>query len=59
MQKICNVNISLEDLDALQTDISKKQEIISNIDNAKCSVQLQKIKDIIDKVESKQTLSKL
>lgn len=59
MQKICNINISLEDLDALQTDISEKQEIISNIDNAKCVTQLQHIKDIINKVESKQTLSKL
>lgn len=25
MQKICNVNISLEDLDALQTDISENK----------------------------------
>lgn len=59
MQKICNINISLEDLDALQTDISEKQDIISNIDNAKCVIQLQNLKDIINKVESKQTLSKL
>lgn len=56
MQKICDFNVSVEDLKDLSIDTTEKQRIINTIDSARCATELGKIKQIIDKVENGETL---
>lgn len=56
MQKICDINVSIEDLADLNVDVEVKKEIVSSFNDAKCSDQLDRIKQIMNKVENSKTM---
>ncbi|MBR4349908.1 MAG: hypothetical protein IKO34_03435 [Bacteroidales bacterium] len=56
MQKLCNINITIDDLYNLQIDTNSKQEIVDTINNARLQKVLNRVLDIMNKVESGNTM---
>jgi hypothetical protein len=56
MQKICDFNVSVDDLKDFTIDITDKQWIVNTVDNARCAIELDRMKQIIKKVENGKTL---
>ena len=56
MQKICDFNVSVDDLKDLSIDMTEKQQIVDTIDRARCATELDRMKQIIKKVENRETL---
>lgn len=55
IQKVCDFSVKLEDLADLQIDSTDKQFIVDTVNAAKCAKELQRMKDIIKKVEAGET----
>lgn len=56
MQKLCNIKITIDDLYNLQIDTISKQEIVDTINNARLQKVLNRVLDIMNKVESGNTM---
>ena len=57
MQKLCNIKITIDDLYNLQIDTTSKQEIVDTINNnARLQKVLNRVLDIMNKVESGNTM---
>lgn len=56
MQKICDFNVSVDDLKDYTIDTDDKQWIVDTVDNARCAIELDRMKQIIKKVENGETL---
>ena len=56
MQKICDISISMEDLKDLTVDVAEKQRIVDTIDSARCTTELERMKQIYKKVENGKTI---
>ena len=56
MEKICDFKVSVDDLNDLTIDVTEKQRIIDTIDNARCTAELERMKQIIKIVENGGTL---
>lgn len=56
MQRICDTNVTMSDLDNLSVDIEEKRQILSLIDDAKCTEELNRIKELIAIVEKGNTV---
>ena len=56
IQKICDINVSIEDLADLNVDVEVKKEIVNNFKNAQCAYQLDRIKRIMNKVDNGKTM---
>ena len=52
MVKLCNTHITIDDIDdALLSSLEEKQELVKNIEDAKAAVQLEKMKDLIRRMD--------
>ena len=56
MQKLCNIKITIDDLYNLQIDTTSKQEIVDVINNSRLQKVLNRVLDIMNKVESGNTM---
>lgn len=56
MQKICDTSFSIDDLDDLTIDVAAKQCLVDTFDNARCTKELDRMKQLIKKVEKGETL---
>ena len=56
MQRICDFIVSVEDLKDLTVDVAEKQRIVDTIDSARCATELDRMKQIMNKVENGETL---
>lgn len=53
MSKLCNTHVKIEDIeDSLLSSIEEKQQLIDDIENAKAAVKLQRIKDLIQRIDN-------
>lgn len=53
MSKLCNTHVNIEDIeDSLLSSIEEKQQLIDDIENAKAAVKLQRIKDLIQRIDN-------
>ena len=53
MNALCNTSVSIDDLsDELTKDVAEKTAFIKMYDNAKASIDLQFIKDLMRRVDS-------
>lgn len=52
ISKLCNTSLSEEDIDdTLLSNVEEKRALIQSIENAKASVELKHIQDLIDRLE--------
>ena len=56
MKKLCDINITIEDLKELQADIEDKKQLVDCIEKSKESIELERIKEIMDKVDNGETI---
>lgn len=56
MQRICDFTVCVDDLKDLTIDVAEKQRIVDTIDSARCSTELERMKQIIKIVENGETL---
>lgn len=56
MQKLCDIKITVDDLYNLQIDTTSKQEIVDVINNSRLQKVLNRVLDIMNKVESGNTM---
>lgn len=57
INKICDMTISEEELSDLMIASDEKQELVNAVNDAKASKDLERVKEIIRKVEKRETLS--
>lgn len=53
MSKLCNVSVSDAEIEELIKNVEEKKKFIRQYDIARCASQLQRIKEIIQKVEDR------
>lgn len=57
INKICDMTISEEELSDLMIASDEKQELVNAFNDAKASKDLERVKEIIRKVENRETLT--
>jgi len=56
IQKIRDISLDIDDLTELSLNMEQKKEILDFYNNARCSSQLERIKEIIRKVNNGETM---
>ena len=53
MYKLCNTHVTIDDIeDALLSSLEEKQELIRDYENAKAAIGLQRVKDLIIRMDN-------
>ncbi len=56
IKKVCDTEFSIEDLGNLRVDMGEKEELVNTYNDTRCAFQLDRMKEIIKKVENGMTL---
>ena len=56
MQRMCDFNLDTDDLAGLNANVEAKKALIDTYNSARCTAQLDKMKEIIRKVENGETM---
>lgn len=56
IKKVCDTEFSIKDLGNLNVDVDEKKELVAMYDIARSTLQLDRMKEIIKKVEKGMTL---
>ena len=53
MYKLCNTHVTIDDIDdELLSSLEEKQQLLNDIENAKAAIELQRVKDLMKRLDN-------